>query len=207
MHLNADLLRKLSDLFVNDLRASQYYLQLSAEDRYNLDLRLEKEAERGCRPLLPGALAEDIERTSEAAHDELQIELPTEIRGILAEVDGFSENGVSLYGSHQNSPDEATYGPTIVAENLSLWTTMPQTSGRYLFVGDSDHGYFAFELEAKQYVALARSTLEPIHCYASATEMVNDMLREALQIEQQDDLSAGSTASLEAELTRRRLGW
>lgn len=207
MHINADLLRKLSDLFVNDLRASQYYLQLSAEERYNLDLRLEKDSERGCRPLLPGALAEDIERTSEIARDELRIELPTELSEILAEVDGFSENGVSLYGSDQDIPDEATYGPTIVSENLSLWSALPETAGKYLFIGDSDLWYYTFELQSEEYEVLSRTTLEAVYRFASAAEMVDGMLKQALQIGQQDDLSAVSTTSLEAELTRRRLGW
>jgi hypothetical protein len=181
MHLNTDLLRELSDLFVSDLRASQYYLQLSPEERSTLEKRLARDAARGSRPLVPGALPEDIERMQRAAYDELGIELPAGLCEILAEVDGFSENGVALYGTDQ--PDEQAYGPTIVAENLSLWSAMPETVEEYLFIGDSDLWYFVFDLESKQFAVLSRSTLEPVHTFGSAAEMVNEMLRQALGVD------------------------
>jgi hypothetical protein len=187
MNLNTDLLSELSELFLNDLRASQYYLQLSSDERANLEHRLARDAARGSRPLLPGALPEDIEQTERAANEELGIELPIELRAIFAEVDGFLENGVSLYGTDQGLPDEQAYGPTIVAENLSLWSVMADTAGKYLFIGDSDLWYFGFDLETKRYVVLSRSTLEPVHAFSSAAEMVNDMLQQALRIDPEPD--------------------
>jgi len=187
MNLNIDLLRELSDLFVSDLRASQYYNQLPSDERANLEHRLARDAARGGRPLLPGALLEDIERTAQAAQDELGIELPAELREVFAEVDGFSENGVSLYGTDQDLPDEQAYGPTIIAENLSLWSVMPETARKYLFIGDSDLWYFGFDLSTEQYVVLSRSTLEPVHAFGSAAEMVNDMLNQALRIDLETD--------------------
>ena len=187
MNLNTELLNELSELFVNDLRASQYYLQLSSDERTNLEQRLARDVARGGRPLLPGALPEDIERTEQAAQDELGIDLPTELRDIFTEVDGFSENGVSLFGTDQDLPDEQAYGPTIVAENLSVWSAMPETARKYLFIGDSDLWYFAFDLGDKQYVVLSRVTLGPVHVHASAADMVNDMLNQALQIDADND--------------------
>lgn len=186
MHLKTELLSELSNLFVGDLRASQYYVQLSPEDRTTLENRLARDAARGSRPLVPGALPEDIARTKQAAHDELGIDLPTELLDILTEVDGFSENGVSLFGTDQDLPDEQTYGPTIVAENLSLWSAMPETVERYLFIGDSDLWYFGFDLECKRFVALSRSTMEPVHSFGSAAEMVNDVLRQALRMDSEE---------------------
>jgi hypothetical protein len=183
MNLNTDLLSELSNLFVSDLRASQYYLQLSSDERTNLENRLARDAARGGRSLLPGALPEDINRTEQAAQDELGIDLPAELRDIFKEVDGFSENGVSLYGTDQDLPDEQAYGPTIVAENLSLWSVMPETARKYLFIGDSDLWYFGFDLGSKQYVVLSRSTLQPVHAFGSAPDMVNDMLNQALRID------------------------
>jgi hypothetical protein len=187
MNLDTDLLRELSDLFVSDLRASQYYNQLSSDERANLEHRLVRDAARGSRPLLPGALPEDMERTEQAARDELGIELPNEFCEILAEVDGFSENGVSLYGAEQDLPDEQAYGPTLVAENLSLWSLLPETAEKYLFIGDSDLWYFGFALETKQYVVLSRSSLDPVHSFGSVAEMVNDMLKQALRIDLDGD--------------------
>jgi hypothetical protein len=183
MNLNTDLLSELSNLFVSDLRASQYYLQLSSDERTNLENRLARDAARGGRSLLPGALREDIKRTEQAAQDELGIDLPAELCDIFKEVDGFSENGVSFYGTDQDLPDEQAYGPTIVAENLSLWSVMPETARKYLFIGDSDLSYFGFDLGSKQYVVLSRSTLEPVHAFGSAADMVNDMLNQALRID------------------------
>jgi len=183
MNLNTDLLSELSNLFVSDLRASQYYLQLSSDERTDLENRLARDAARGGRSLLPGALPEDIKRTEQATQDELGIELPAELRDIFTEVDGFSENGVSLYGTDQDLPDEQAYGPTIVAENLSLWSVMSETARKYLFIGDSDLWYFGFDLGSKQYVVLSRSTLQPVHAFGSAADMVNDMLNQALRID------------------------
>jgi hypothetical protein len=183
MNLDTNLLRELSDLFVSDLRASQYYNQLSSDERANLEHRLAKDAARGSRPLLPGALPEDIERTEQTAQDGLGIDLPTELRDIFTEVDGFSENGVSLFGTDQDLPDEQAYGPTIVAENLSVWSAMPETARKYLFIGDSDLWYFGFDLGTKRYVVLSRSTLDPVHSFGSVAEMVNDMLKQALRID------------------------
>jgi uncharacterized protein YneR len=187
MNLNTDLLNELSELFLSDLRASQYYLQLSSDERTNLEHRLARDAARGSRPLLPGALPEDIEKTEQAVSDELGIELPADLREIFAEVDGFSENGVSLFGTDQDLPDEQTYGPTIVAENLSLWSVMPETAGKYLFIGDSDLWYFGFDLTSKQYVVLSRVTMQPVHRFGSAAEMVNDLLQQALRIDSETD--------------------
>jgi hypothetical protein len=195
MHLKPELLRELSDLFVGDLRASQYYQQLSPEDRATLESRLARDAARGSRPLVPGALPEDIERTEQLAHNELGVDLPTELPDIFAEVDGFSENGVSLYGTDQDLPDEQTYGPTIIAENLSLWSAMPETAEKYLFIGDSDLWHFGFDLESGQFVVLSRSSLEPVHSFGSAAEMVNDMLRQALRISPDDDSGSPSVPS------------
>jgi hypothetical protein len=195
MHVKPELLRELSDLFVGDLRASQYYQQLSPEDRTTLESRLARDEARGSRPLVPGALSEDIERTEQLARDELGIDLPLELRDIFGEVDGFSENGVSLYGTDQDLPDEQTYGPTIIAENLSLWSTMPEITEKYLFIGDSDLWYFGFDLESNQFVVLSRSSLEPVHSFGSAAEMVNDMLSQALRISSDGDNDSPSVPS------------
>jgi hypothetical protein len=118
-----------------------------------------------------------------------------ELHDIFGEVDGFSENGVSLYGTDPDLPDEQTYGPTIIAENLSLWSAMPETAEKYLFIGDSDLWYFGFDLESNQFVVLSRSSLEPVHSFGSAAEIVNDMLSQALRISSDDDNDSPSVPS------------
>jgi hypothetical protein len=64
---------------------------------------------------------------------------------------------------------------------------MPETARKYLFIGDSDLWYFVFDLGNKQYVVLSRSTLQPVHAFGSAADMVNDMLNQALRIDFQTD--------------------
>jgi hypothetical protein len=196
MNLQTELLQELSDLFVSDLRASQYYQQLSSEERTILETRLAQDATRGSRALVPGATPADIERTKQLAHEQLGIELPPDLSAILAEVDGFSENGVTLYGTDQDVPDEQTFGPTIVAENLSLRSAMPETVEEYLFIGDSDLWHFVFDLQSGKYTVLSRSSLEPVHFFGSAEEMVNDMLRQALRIQPEPAANPSSSVEL-----------
>lgn len=44
-----------------------------------------------------------------------------------------------------------------------------------------------FDLGAKQYMVLSRITLGPVHVHASAADMVNDMLNQALRIDADTD--------------------
>lgn len=181
--LNSNLLDQLSDRFLNDLRASQYYLGLSDREKNELEQRLNRDIAKGNRPLLPGADPADIKLVKELAQKELKTNLPPEITDILSEVDGFSENGVCLYGADQEPPDEGTYATTyatIVAENLSLWDGEPTLSDKYLFLGDSELSYFTFHLSTKQSISLSRASLEPDLTYRSLEDMVNHMLTLAL---------------------------
>jgi hypothetical protein len=72
---------------------------------------------------------------------------------------------------------------------------MPETTEKYLFIGDSDLWYFGFDLESNQFVVLSRSSLEPVHSFGSAAEMVNDMLSQALRISSDDDNDSPSVPS------------
>ena len=184
MHLKIELLQELSELFVGDLRASQYYQKLSPEERNLLESRIARDAARGSRPLLPGALPQDIELTKQRATEQLGLELPPELLDVFVKIDGFSENGVTLYGTEQDLPDEQAYGASIIAENLSLWSVLPDTVEEYLFIGDSDLWYFVLDLRSGRYAALSRSSLELAHYFDSVEEMVNDMLAQALRIPQ-----------------------
>lgn len=177
MNLRTDLLQELSDLLVEDLRASQYYQQLSADERAALDGRLSAEATRGFRPLLPGALENDLDTTNSMAEDQLGIQIPTELFDVLKEVDGFSEQGVCLYFADQ---DFESFGTSIVAENISLRSALPELADKYLFIGDSELWYFVWNIESNQYAALSRPTLEPVHYFDSVEDLVNDMLSTAL---------------------------
>jgi hypothetical protein len=187
MKLKTELLQELSNLFVQDLRSSQYYQQLSAEERNALERGLAREASRGGRPLVPGAHPDDLESVRSEAEDQLGIQLPPELLAVLESVDGFSENGVTLYGADQDPEHDQAYGASIVAENLCLWASMPELAEKYLFLGDSDLCYFAWEIESDRYAALSRSTLKPVHYFESIDGMINDMLSQALRIPQTSD--------------------
>jgi hypothetical protein len=181
MPLNARHLKELSDLFVEDLKRSEYYRSLPKAQQRDLDERLATEAAEGLYPLLPGADAAELQKLSEAFFEKLHVQLPSAVIEILRQVDGFAENGVSLYGvDGELREDQFDSGPGLLAENLVSWSGFPETLQRYLFVGDSDLWYFAVELASGDPVALHRSTLKEAHRFSSLEELVNDMMEQAL---------------------------
>jgi hypothetical protein len=100
---------------------------------------------------------------------------------ILRQVDGFTENGVSLYGvDGELRDDQFDSGPGLLAENLVHWSGFPETLQKYLFVGDSDLWHFAVELATGHPVALHKSSLKQAHRFATMEELVNDMMQQAL---------------------------
>ena len=188
MSLNSDYLQELSDLFVADVRKSAYYAGLSAKQRGQFDAQVEDEEMRGLHPLLPGAAEEELERLSKAIRKELGILLPSAAVEILRQVDGFVENGVSLYGvDPEFRDDHFDSGPGILAENQAKWSGYADAAQRYLFIGDSDLWFFAIEIRSGQAWALDRSTLTPEHSFKTVEEMVDDMMRQALGYLEDDE--------------------
>jgi hypothetical protein len=188
MSLNSDYLQELSDLFVADVRKSAYYANLSEKQRGQFDAQVEDEGIRGLHPLLPGAAEEELERLSKAIRDELGMILPVAAVEILRQVDGFVENGVSLYGvDPEFRDDHFDSGPGILAENQAKWSGYTDTAQRYLFIGDSDLWFFAIEMNSGKPLALDRSTLAPEHSFKTVEEMVNDMMRQALGYLEEDE--------------------
>jgi hypothetical protein len=103
------------------------------------------------------------------------------VADILRQVDGFVENGVSLYGvDAEFRDDQFESGPGLLAENLLKWSNFAEMIKRYLFFGDSDLWCFALELGTGRAVALQRSTLKPEHYFSTVEEMVDDMMQQAL---------------------------
>ena len=181
MSLNSDYLQELSDLFVADVRKSAYYADLSEKQRREFEAKVEEEKVQGAHPLLPGAAKDELERLSKAARKELGVPLPNEVIEILRQVDGFVENGVSLYGvDPEFRDDHFDSGPSILGENLLNWSAYRETAQRYLFIGDSDLWFFVIELSTAQALALDRSTLRTKHSFKTGEEMVNDMMCQAL---------------------------
>ena len=198
MSLNSDYLQELSDLFVADVRKSAYYGNLSQKQRGQFDAQVAEEEMRGLHPLLPGAAEEEVERLSKAIREELGILLPVAAVEILRQVDGFVENGVSLYGvDPEFRDDHFDSGPGILAENQAKWSGFTHTAQRYLFIGDSDLWFFAIEMNSGQPLALDRSTLAPEHSFKAVEEMVDDMMRQALGYFEDDE----EEDSIEAEGT------
>jgi hypothetical protein len=179
MNLNEQLLQELSDLFLSDLRSSKYYQELGEDDRANLENHLAKDAASGQRPLVPGASPDQLAKLSARSEAELGVRLPSSLLGVLAVVDGFVENGVSLYGMDQDSDEEEAV-PGLVAQNVALWSSFPESTQRYLFVGDSELWFFAYEIVTSTYVALSRSTIRIVHRFSGMEALVNDMLAQAL---------------------------
>jgi hypothetical protein len=179
MDLNEQLLRELSDLFLTDLRSSEYYRDLPADDRANLEKQLARDAANGLRPLVPGASPDQIAQVHAQSETELGVTLPSCLLRVLAVVDGFVENGVSLYGVDK-SPKEEEAVPGLVAQNLALWSAFPDSAQKYIFMGDSDLWFFAYEIPTSTFVALSRSPIRPVHRFSGIEALVNDMLAQAL---------------------------
>ena len=97
MSTTHDYLKQLSDLFVSDLHASQYYRNLTPAERADVDQRLARDAAEGFLPLVPGALEADLELLDEAIAERLGIDMPECVKDLLRQVDGFVENGTTLY--------------------------------------------------------------------------------------------------------------
>ena len=76
MPLNTHYLKELSDLFVEDLKRSDYYRRLPENEQRDLDGRLATEASQGLYPLLPGADETELQKLSEAVHEKLRVRLP-----------------------------------------------------------------------------------------------------------------------------------
>jgi hypothetical protein len=181
MPLNTHYLKELSDLFVEDLKRSDYYRKLPENEQRNLDARLTAEVSQGLYPLLPGADDAELQKLSEAVKEKLGVSLPPALVDILRQVDGFVEDGVSLYGVDGDLRDDRfDSGPGLLAENLLNWSGFPKTIQKYLFVGDSDLWHFAIELATGIGVALHKSTLKQAHRFSSLEELVNDMMQQAL---------------------------
>jgi hypothetical protein len=181
MPLNAKYLKELSHLFVEDLKRSDYYRKLPDNERRDLDDRISSELAEGRHPLLPGAEEEDLQKLSKAIQQKLHVRLPVEVIDVLRQVDGFSENGVTLYGiDPELRDDQFDTGPSLLAENLVNWGSVPVKTLRYLFVGDSDLWYFAIELATGYPVVLDKATLKQVERFASMEELVNEMMEQAL---------------------------
>jgi len=181
MPLNQRYLTELSDLFIEDLRQSEYYRKLSIAERNQLEARIEQEAGAGGRPLLPGATPTELAALAQAVKAGLGVELPLSLQNILGDIDGFAENGVTLYCVDPDFREDGfDAGPGLLAENEAFWGRLPEAAGSYLFVGEADLWFFAFDLSTGGYVALDRHTLRLAHRFADAEEMINDMLSQSL---------------------------
>lgn len=181
MPVNRRYIKELSDMFVDDLRRSDYYRQLTAPLRDDLEDRLTSEAEQGYYPLVPGAEDQDLARLAVALVDELDVRLPENLVDILRQVDGFVANGVTMYGVDGDLRDDQFDAvPGLLAENSFHWASFPETIQKYLFIGDADLWHFAIELDAATPVVLHKGTLTEAHRFSSLEELVDDMLHQAL---------------------------
>ena len=183
MHTLRDYLKELSDLFVSDLHASAYYRGLPPAERARVDRRLDNDAAEGFLPLVPGALACDVELLAEEVEARLGIEMPAAIEFLLREADGFVENGTTLYCiDAELTEGEAAARPGIVAENERLWHDVPELAKRWLAVGDNELSVFACRLEDESWWALDRSSFTSQHRFDGPEDLLRFMLRTALRL-------------------------
>jgi hypothetical protein len=181
MPLNTRYLQELSDLFVTAVKRSEYYQKQPKSQQDDFDVRCAEDVAEGRYPLLPGAEEVELQKLSEAFEEKFHLQLPSALLAILRQVDGFIENGVSLYGvDAELRGEEFDSAPGLLAENLVHWSGSPETIQKYLFVGDSDIWQFAVDLDTGQPVALHKATLKEAHRFSNMEELVNDMMQQAL---------------------------
>ncbi len=198
MAIKESYLKQLSDLFVSDLLRSRYYKDLPLERQVELREQIESERDRGQNPLVPGATDTEIQNLAQAVENELHISLPNSVREIIRQIDGFVENGVTLYGvDFEYREDDFDAVPGLLAQNLAIWSNFAESFIRYLLLGDSELWYFGIDIESGRPVALDNSNLEPRHYFRSVDEMVNDMLQQAL-----GDFEEGDEKTSEFQFSR-----
>jgi hypothetical protein len=181
MPLNPQYLQELSELLLRNLRRSDYYIRLPESERNKLEDRLRTDAEEGRLPLLPGAHPDDLENLQDAVEEELGLELPASVVDILREIDGFNFNSVVLYGVDPELRQDGFHaGPGILVETAYLRSIYPENTEAYVFLGDSDLWYYAFDLKGVQAVALDQTNFAVAERFQSVEEMVNEMLRSAI---------------------------
>jgi len=92
MALKQSYLQELSDRLVENLRHSNYYLNMGRSERKELERRLQSDTDDGVYPLIPGVDADDLENLQDAVEEELGVQLPDSVTEILTQVDGFASN-------------------------------------------------------------------------------------------------------------------
>jgi hypothetical protein len=178
-----DYLKELSDLFVSDLHASQYYRNLPPAERADVDQRLAQDAANGFLPLVPGALEADLELLDEAIAQWLGVEMPEDVKALLRKADGFVENGTTLYSVDPELLKESDgWRPGIAGQNQMFWTEFPELSQRWLLVGDNELSFFAYDLVEGEFWALDRYGIDKQHRFIDGDDLLRFLLRTALRI-------------------------
>ena len=178
-----EYLKELSDLFVSDLHASQYYRNLPPAERAGVDQRLAQDAANGFLPLVPGALEADLELLDEAIAQWLGVEMPEDVKALLRKVDGFVENGTTLYSVDPELLKESDgWRPGIAGQNQMFWIEFPELSQRWLLVGDNELSFFAYDLVQGEFWALDRYGIDKQHRFIDGDDLLRFLLRTALRI-------------------------
>lgn len=178
-----DYLKELSDLFVSDLHASQYYRNLPPAERAGVDQRLAQDAAKGFLPLVPGALEADLELLDEASAQWFGVQMPECVKALLRQVDGFEENGTTLYSVDTGLlKDNDGWRPGILAENQAFRNEFPEAGDCWLLVGDNELSFFAYDLIRGEFWAVDKYGLERQHRFDDGDDLLRFVLRTALRI-------------------------
>lgn len=130
----------------------------------------ERRAARG-RETPEGAGEEELEALKEAAKEEGE-EIPEDYLEVLKRIDGYENNGYSLYGTER----EGRKG--IISMN-QIWHEN-QEQKKYVFIGESDINWYVYEREEKKYLQLDKPSGEVYGEYESGEEMAEEVIRESM---------------------------
>ncbi|WDE07602.1 hypothetical protein SG34_012345 [Thalassomonas viridans] len=125
--------------------------------------------------LLPPATKEALDQLAKLSDKYLKQPLSPEYIECLQLSDGFSLNGLNIYGSTEKL--EPYFLPGIVQVNLAFWQeTFHQ---QYIYYGDESQYRLAFDIKNKKYVCLDQNKHRELQFFETFGQLLNAVIIEA----------------------------
>ncbi len=128
-----------------------------------------------------GATRKEIQLFLEKCRTELNVDAPDEYLKILEVVNGIEFNGFILYGIDEELLDTQPNQPVNgMIEYNKMWYEN-EWQKQYLFLGESDISWFAYDLVKGQYCELDNSSGEETEAFDCVDSLVEKILCDALE--------------------------
>ena len=173
MPLNTHYLKELSNLFVEDLKRSDYYRKLPENESAILTFDSPREGFAGVvSPRFPAPMKQNWrncrKRSMKSSVFVCLRSWPRSSAKSMASL----RMEFTLRSRWKVARRPVRFRPWSRGEESLNWSGFPETIQKYLFVGDSDLWHFAVELATGIAVALHKSTLKQAHRFSSVEDLV-----------------------------------